>query len=93
MFSIVVSSQAAPVSRWGQDKVHFAASVTGSISQSGHRQTWYMSQCQPMHLHYMSGRKAAMLEELETLLGDDRPFKAFSLLCSPALAGLECLFL
>lgn len=33
-----------------------------------------------------------MLGDLETLLGDNRPFKAFSLIRSPALAGLECLF-
>lgn len=33
-----------------------------------------------------------MLGDLKTLLGDGRPFKAFSLIHLPALAGLECLF-
>lgn len=47
---------------------------------------------QPAHLHCVSEGTAATLEDLETSLGDGRPFKAFSLIRSPASAGLEFLF-
>lgn len=39
----------------------------------------------------MSGGETATLEDLETILGAGRPFTAFSLICSPALTGVECL--